>query len=42
MTTAAIDAFRSSVKATAKPAAVKKSAKPATARRATKKVAKEA
>jgi large subunit ribosomal protein L4 len=42
MTTAAIDAFRSSVKATAKPAAVKKSAKPASARRATKKAAKEA
>ena len=42
MTTAAIDAFRASVKATAKPAAVKKSAKPAPARRATKKTAKEA
>ena len=42
MTTAAIDAFRSSVKATAKPAAGKKSAKPASARRATKKAAKEA
>lgn len=42
MTTAAIDAFRSSVKATAKPAAAKKSAKPAAARRVTKKAAKEA
>ena len=42
MTTAAIDAFRSTAKATVKPAAAKKSAKSATARRATKKAAKEA
>lgn len=40
MTTAAIDAFRATAKAAAKPAAAKKSAKPAAARKATKKAVK--
>ena len=40
MTTAAIDAFRATAKAVAKPAAAKKSAKPAAARKATKKAVK--